>query len=159
MSDDARRILEERARALARRPEEPPAEEGIEVVRFAAGGERYALEARLVAAVFRLGELTPLPGAPAPVAGVTAWRGELLTLHDLRPPGTARPAAGLRVVAMGDPDPLLGFLADEVEHVSTLLPAGLGPPPEAGAVPLRGVTEDAVLVVDGEALMRTYTRE
>ena len=48
------------------------------VVIASEGEERFAVEARHVVEVFRLAELTTLPGAPPPVAGVTAWRGGLL---------------------------------------------------------------------------------
>lgn len=153
----AQRVLEERARALARPLAAPEAAPRAEVVCFTAGEERFAVEARHVVEVFRLAELTTLPGAPPPVAGVTAWRGGLLTLHD---PGTtpASRQSGARVIVLGEEEPVLGLLADTVEMGRELPLTGLGPAP-TGRPHLRGVSADAVLVLDALDLMRTYTRE
>src|SRR4051794_10109454 len=83
--NQARRILEERARALGRvSAPEGPAGTRLETVAFGLGNERYAIEAGYVLEVTRLTELTQLPGAPAFFAGVINRRGEILGVVDLR---------------------------------------------------------------------------
>jgi purine-binding chemotaxis protein CheW len=152
-------ILARRARELAR-PLAPPAEAAtLEAVVFRLGGERYAVESRHVIAVFRLGASTPLPGAAPPVVGLAAWRGELLALFDLRPGAGPLPS---RVLVVGKGVPAFGLLADEVEGLARIPEASIGAIPEAlnrrgGQV--RGVTGDALLVLDAETMIHTSTPE
>src|SRR5437870_3271979 len=81
----AQAILEERARLLARvPPQAAPAAAVTEVLIFALGDERYALETVHIWEVARPGEVTPLPGAPGHLVGVTNLRGQILALFDLR---------------------------------------------------------------------------
>ena len=49
------------------------------------GGERYAIELRWVREVFTLGPMTPVPRAPAVVAGVTAVHGQVVPVLALGP--------------------------------------------------------------------------
>lgn len=158
--EQVRAVLEERARALARPVGTPTPIDQLEAVTFALANEVYAIESRYVVEVFRLGELSPLPGAKPPVFGVTAWRGELLTILDLRT------VLGLRVTALNDLSrmlvlgadrPVFGILADAVRDLVTLpasevrqLPEGVGPKREY----LRGVTANAVLVLHAEQVLR-----
>ena len=168
----ARQLLEARARALARplvRPLATPSlggDDGEEVVGFTLARERYAVAARHVLAVARLRTLTPLPGALAPVVGVTAWRGLVLTLADLRAL-TGAAAAGLddlgHVLVLGAAQPVVGVLADTVDTLARLAPDDVLPLPErrAGAEGarlgvLRGVTRDACLVLDAGRLLALF---
>lgn len=157
--DRVREVLEERARALARPVNPAPAGETLELVTFALANEVYALESRYVVAVFPLADLAPLPGAEAPVFGVTAWRGELLTVLDLRRVlgvSVADLTDLSRVIVVGEERPAFGILADSVREVVTLPPAALRAPPEgieAKLGHLRGVTAEAVLVLDAHALL------
>jgi purine-binding chemotaxis protein CheW len=154
--------MERRARALARPLAAPQTQEGsLEVVLFSLGRERYALETRAVREVLRLIDLTPLPGAPAPFAGVTNHRGEILVVVDLRALfGIA--AEGVtdlsRVVVLGEGESQVGLLADQVSEVKKLRPEAIEPPPDSvsgiGREVLRGLTGDATLVLDAEALVR-----
>ena len=158
--EHVRAVLEERARALARPLRMPAPIDDLEAITFALANERYAIESRYVFEVFRLEDLSPLPGAKPPVFGVTAWRGELLTILDLRT------VLGLRVTALNDLSrvlvlgadrPAFGILADAVHDVVRLpasevrqLPEGDGPKREY----LRGVTANAVLVLHAEQVLR-----
>lgn len=157
-----RQVLEERARALAR-PATPPTVGGtIEAITFALANEVYALESRYVVEVFRLAELALLPGAEPPVFGVTAWRGELLTILDLRQV-LGVPVAALndlsRVIVLGAERPAFGILADAVRELVTLDAAAVREPPEGVAAKreyLRGTSDDAVLVLDAEQLLQSH---
>jgi purine-binding chemotaxis protein CheW len=155
-----RAVLEARARALARPVATPASADTLEVLTFGLARERYAIESRSVVEVFRLKDLSSLPGAEQPVFGLTAWRGELLTILDLRA------ALGLSVAALddlgwvivlGEGRPVFGMLADAVHAVVTLAASEVREPPEGVAARreyVRGVTADAVLVLDAKKLLR-----
>jgi purine-binding chemotaxis protein CheW len=157
---DPRTVLEERARRLARPLARPPTGEMLDLITFALANETYAVESRYVFEVFRLVDLSPLPGAEPPVFGVAAWRGELLTILDLR--GTlGLSVAALnelsRVIVVGEDRPAFGILADAVRELIRLPAAEVRQPPEGAATQreyLRGVTADAVLVLDAKQLLR-----
>jgi purine-binding chemotaxis protein CheW len=158
----ARELLEQRAAALARPPAEPPREGGVEALTFTLGEEVYALESRYVLEVFRPADLARLPGAEAPVFGVTASRGELLLVLDLRPVLGAKlePVVGPKlVVALGDERPAFGLVADGVRGIVRIEEGDIRPLPEGPGVAreyLRGMTGGAVLVLDASALLRRY---
>lgn len=157
-----RRLLEERARVLARPAIVAPAGDTLRVITFALSDEVYAIESRFVISVFRLREFSPLPGAKPPVFGITAWRGDLLTILDLRA------VLGLsvsslndlsRVIVIGEDRPAFGILADSVREFVELPASAVRDLPDAaaGRAYLRGVTSDAVLVLDGEKIRRLDT--
>ncbi len=159
-TEPIRRALAERARALARPASAQAPRDTLELVTFALGNETYAIEARYVLQVFRLAGLSPLPGAEAPVFGVTAWRGGLLTIVDLRQAlGVSIAALDdlSRVVVLGGHRPAFGILADAVHELVTVPGSAIRTPPDGVAVKreyLRGVTGQAVLVLDGQRLLR-----
>ncbi len=155
-----RAVLEERARLVARPAVPPVAGDTLEVVTFALANETYAVESHYVLEVFRLAELSPLPGAEPPVRGVTAWRGALLTILDLRPVlGLSVVALNdlSRVIVVGDERATFGILADAVRDVVTLPASEVQQPPEGVAAQgtyLRGMTGEAVLVLEARTLLR-----
>lgn len=164
---DPRALLESRARALAQAPadQEAAAAEQLRLLTFSLGGERYAVELRYVVEVFRLPMLSPLPGAPAPVFGLTAWRGELLTLLDLRRilglPSERLDDLRIALV-LGERAAPFGVLADVVDEVLVLDPRTVRPVPEGAATQreyIRGVTADAVLVLDAARLLERHAQE
>ena len=157
--EEIERILEERARHLARPATTPPAEDLAAVVVFPLARERYAVDLAGVAEVVPLCGLAPLPGAPAPVLGIVLHRGRLVPVVDLRRllggGEAALPEAGWLVV-VGAGDASVGLLADGGVEVARVPSRGLAPPlvRGGGAEPLlRGLTKDAVAVVDVEALL------
>jgi purine-binding chemotaxis protein CheW len=152
--------LQERARHLARPLTSPTGNEQLEVVTFSLASETYAIESRYVIEVFRLRELAPLPGAREPIAGLTAWRGDLLVVLDLRPVLGLAPTSlndlG-RVVVLGRDRHAFGLLADTVRDLASLDASGLRPPPEGSRARegvVRGMTPGAVLLLDGDAVLR-----
>jgi purine-binding chemotaxis protein CheW len=161
---DARvqQLLKDRARELARPAASPVASDTIEVVSFALGTEVCAVESRYVVEVCRLADLALLPGAEPPVLGVTAWRGRMLTILDLRPvlgiPVEVLNEQG-RVVVLGERREAIGVRADAVHGVVALRPCDVREPPVGVAVKreyLRGVTGDALLVLDAAKLLRIH---
>lgn len=157
--EQVRAELEARAKRLAQPGEPAAAGGGIDLITFVVGDERFGIEARLVHEVFRVVHRSALPGARPPLVGVTARRGELLPLVDMRAivGGAGDAAEGLGyALAIGLARPAFGVLASAAGEVLSLAPADLLRPPEglAAGPHVRGVTPEAVLVLDGEQLLR-----
>jgi purine-binding chemotaxis protein CheW len=161
--DEVARVLDDRARALARPIEAGSKGEMIEVLTFTLSGERYAVESRCVFAAVRLEHITVVPSAEPPLVGLTAWRGELLALFDLRVlTGTsARPLSDLAwIVVLGDTSAAFGVLVDALHPVFRIPVSEIHPLPGGGAGTreyVRGVTSEALLVLDAGDLIRTYS--
>lgn len=149
--------LAARARRLAQPPPAPPADaSGLEVLTFTLGTGTYALETRVVREIARLTDMTPVPGTPPWIAGLTSLRGEMLCLVDLRSligvPVT--PLTDLaRIVVVGERTAAFGLLASQTERVEALPLPALLPLPTGNAACVRGVTAQAVVVLDGAALL------
>jgi purine-binding chemotaxis protein CheW len=156
----AARILATRARRLAQPVAATEARGQLAMARFQLGAEHYALELPYLREVAQLTSITPVPGAPDFVMGVTNLRGEILSVFDLRKLLGVKPT-GLsdmaRLLVLGRERAELGILADAVSEVALLDPGALAPPPETvsarGRRYLRGVTRDALIALDGAALL------
>jgi purine-binding chemotaxis protein CheW len=133
------------------------------VLIFSTGGTRFALHAGQAREVARLGELVPLPGAPARLAGVTSVRGLVLPVLDLRHvmeaiPSELGPAARLVTLRTERPVALLVESVDDIVEVTLqqLLEAaeaaivdtdaqGRGGRPTRGEIALEGGDRAALL--------------
>lgn len=152
-------VLEERARILARPITATAAASAAgDAIAFDIRGETYAIDLRDVMEVFRPGEIALLPGAARPLIGVTAWRGELLSILGILPETGARPAEGEqpRVVVVGDGRTAIGIVADDVLGTITIPPDEIRPLPEGLATRrayVRGITSEAVQVLNASALL------
>jgi purine-binding chemotaxis protein CheW len=160
--EEIRRILSERARALAR-PLGAPATTGerLELLVVVLAKERYGIEIAHVEDVLPLRELTPVPCTPPLVLGVINHRGRVLPVLDLRRlfdltgEGIAE---GSRVVAVEIGGMSAGLYGDGLEGIVELgldevSPASTTLGGERQAF-LRGVTPDMLAVLDLEALIR-----
>lgn len=157
--EEARLILEQRARDLARSATNGLEGATIEAVTFSLGGQRYAIESTHVAEVFRLLDLTLLPNAHETVIGLTAWRGRLLIILDLRKM-LGQPSRSLddqdRVIVLGDVTPSFGILSDTVPELRTVAVADIHEPPGSVSVDrrfVRGVADDALLVLEAKEVL------
>jgi purine-binding chemotaxis protein CheW len=158
VSHDEADILKRRALALAAEPR-PPRPPGLEVLSFRLGGEHFALPLADLVRVLPVTELVPLPGARPPLSAVAPWRGGLLPVLDLRLLG-GRPhgiADLTRILVLAGNGAAAGILAERVDEIEYLDPDRIRPPDagEAGAH-VRGVTPDAVLVLDAAALLALH---
>jgi purine-binding chemotaxis protein CheW len=82
---EVRRLLRERAQALARPLVEPPTViDVLDLAVFVLAEVRYGIEAAYVLEVTPLRELTPVPCTPPHILGVVNHRGRLLPILDLR---------------------------------------------------------------------------
>jgi purine-binding chemotaxis protein CheW len=154
---EERYVLEARARALARAPAADAADETLAVVVFSLARERYALELSCLLHVFALRDLAFLPGAEPPLIGVTAWRGELIRVLDLTqildvPQGG--PTDRGQVLVLGGDDARFAILADSILDMTSLEKPALTVVAERGFI--RGITADAVALLDGSELIRTF---
>jgi purine-binding chemotaxis protein CheW len=82
-SERRRRVLEERARAVAG-AREPARHEGDPVLVFRVGGERYAVELGSVSLVVDAAAIGSLAGAPPWLLGAALARSQLVPVLDLR---------------------------------------------------------------------------
>jgi chemotaxis signal transduction protein len=87
------------------------------VIVFALGQARYAVELRWVREVFTLGPVTPVAHAPEAVAGVVNYRGAIMPILDLGVLLGAAPAEGGRAAAHGGE----GAILVQVEDVRAAL--------------------------------------
>ncbi len=154
-------ILAERARVLARRAETPlGGAADLRLATFALASEHYGIEARLVLEISRLSDYTPLPLAPSHLIGITNLRGEILPVFDLRALlGINRRRLDdlSRLIVLGRARAEFGILADATRELVALSEGDLLPPPssmsERARRYLRGVTKDALVVLDGSILL------
>lgn len=158
--ESTQRILKQRAALLAEPAVRETESESVDLITFRLGRESCAIDAKVVLNVFRLAGLARLPGAAVPVYGVTLWRGEIMTVLDLRQLlglSTVALSDLGRVIVVGKSRAAFGFLADSVTGVRATLPAEIHPPSGRSGLHqglVRGITSDAVLVLDAEGLLR-----
>ena len=141
-----RTILDERARALAVRPDDIGAAAAgrgeAEFMVFRRGSERFALPLADVVEISRNARVTPLAGAAAPVVGLAGWRGRVLTVVDLNPGAGSE---GDHLVVVGSGRAAFAVLADELEDARSL-----AADPAAGDQRLSyatGITTDAITLL------------
>ena len=125
------------------------------------GGEIFTIDLKSVREVFVVESITPVPGMPSGLVGVTNLRGTVIPLLDLRPMFGLDAVATLRyAIVVQHLNWQVGLLVDEVPEIRTIAkdqflpaPAGTG----EGAVPfvstvvkledrLRGVLETSVVL-------------
>lgn len=154
-------ILRERAVALAREPEQPRQQsELIEALTFRLAGEVYAIETKYVREVIGKSDVTPVPGTPAFLTGVTNLRGEILAVMNLAGflSGETQDARSPWLLVLGTDRSEFGAAADDVSEVVTfrsdeILECAGSAVGVADAAWVRGVTDSAVVVLDGRAIL------
>jgi purine-binding chemotaxis protein CheW len=155
-AEECARVLEERARVLAREPAHRKAGTArLDVVEFLLAYERYGIATSYVREVYPLVELTPLPGVPPFVLGIANVRGQIVSVLDIKR-FFDLPAKGLTnlnqliIVRSGDME--LGILADEVLGVTPIALEELQPPLPTmtglRAEYLRGFTAERLAILD-----------
>ncbi len=158
--EEARRVLEARARAAARPPARPDEAERLEVLAFTLAGETYGIETCHVREACQLRDLTPVPCTPPFVAGLMNLRGRILTVLDLRKLFEL-PTRGLtelnRVIVLEGGGAEVGLLADSIDGVRQVVASDLqgGLPTLTGMRErfLEGVTGQMLAVLDGGRLL------
>ncbi|MGQ0504651.1 MAG: chemotaxis protein CheW [Myxococcaceae bacterium] len=117
-------------------------EEPVQLCIFLAGSEEFALDLMRVEEILPPQKVTPVPGAPAFVEGVTNLRGKVIPVVDLRkqlgsgpPPPKFRPK--LLVCLVGRRR--VGLLVDGVSEVLRLKRSAIKPAPAMGSSQMRHV--------------------
>ena len=158
--EERQRILQARARALARPPQEAPAGGSLEIVEFRIAEERYGVETRFVREAIPLTALTHVPCTPPFVLGILNLRGEIVSVVDLRK-FFDLPARGLgelnKLIVLEGPEMSFALLADRLDGVSRIPLAGVqeGLPTlsDLRRNYLRGVGPDRLVILDGGRLL------
>jgi len=157
--EEVARILELRARALARpREEAAQPRSALDLLVFSVGRGRYAVDTQFVVDVVRFLEPTRVPCTPPMLLGLVNHRGRMLPVLDLRrlfQPAESDSAAWRHIVTVEAGEVLLGIAADATDGTIRVGEDDLMPPPDASrsASPLfRGLTPGAAAVLDVEAL-------
>jgi len=156
-------VLEARARRLAKPLETvdaDAADDEIDILLFLVGDEQLAIPLSAIVAIVRVGAITPLPRAVAPVYGVTAWRGRPLTVLSLGAHGE-RSEPDDRMIVLGDGRrALVGLRVDTADETRVVRKSALSPVVGgARSVYAMGVTSDAVLVLDPDILIHSARPE
>ena len=158
-------ILAERARRLAQPADvhqilvEDAESDTVLVIRL--GDERVGVALGYITEVHRAARLTPIPGARPPVTGVIAWRGRVLTVLDiaLQRAGPVTIGDTTRIVVIGQRRAAFGIVADEVDDAQVASLHDAAPVESidpARAAFIRGVTSDALVVLDVPALIARF---
>jgi purine-binding chemotaxis protein CheW len=163
-ADAAARILHERAVRLAAVADTAESVQSfLEVLSFERDGRRYAIESRFVVEVGKCGKLSRIPGAQRALLGVTNLRGDVLPVFDLAlvtEQGASLPLSP-QLVVLGGQNADFGVLADSVEQVTRLPLTSLSAVSAIGSMPhhecVRGITADARVLLDGDAVLRDRT--
>jgi len=154
------RILNERAKVLARTGGEAQDADTLEIVEFVLGYERYAVETSFVREIHSLMNLTSLPCTPAFVLGVVNLRGEIISVIDIKV-FFDLPEQGLtdlnKVIVLQSENMRFGILADAVQgvrrvpvaEIQTSLPTLTGIRERY----LMGVTSERMIVLDADKLL------
>lgn len=125
-----RRILQERAARLAYVEDQTPVAL-TRIVVFSVGGERYGLDIEGVVEIFLPDNITPVPGAPAELQGVTNLRGDIVTVIDVaKALGLdGRPVRGRQLVILATAGGVTaGLLVDDVPGIWDVETSTIDPP-------------------------------
>lgn len=158
-----RAVLQQRAAALARAVDTAatPTPE-TEALCFALGEECFAIATRHIAEVYAIRDLSPLPCAPAFIAGLINLRGQVLSVVDLRvllqlPREAGAIAVGKHAIVLHRDAMVFAVLADRIDGIQQLPDAELRPPPsllrERSHDYLSGITPAGLSLIDGERLL------
>ena len=150
--EERKRILKERAKALAYTEKKKTMEETIEIVDFLLAKEHYGIESRYIHEVYPLKNYTPLPGVPSFVLGLLNVRGRIISVVDIKK-FFDMPTRGIsdlnKVIIINDDYMEFGILADEILGVRNIAISGLSHPLQT----LTGISGKFVKGVTGERLV------
>lgn len=132
----------------------PIGPDGSQFLIFTVEGHRFALRLENVERVIPVAELTPLPDAPASIAGAVNWRGRIIPVADIRGRFRLAPRETLltdKIIITSTRRITLGFLADDAAGVYALKGADIVAPGELmpGIARIEGVvrTDDGMIII------------
>jgi len=154
-------ILKERARALAREPKKAAVTETLlEIIEFCLASETYGMETMFVREIHPLRDLTPLPGVPPFVLGITNVRGQILSVVDLKKFFNL-PDKGLgelnKIIIIRNGRMEFGILADSIIGIRPVPLDTIQATPSTvtgiGADYVRGVTVEGTIILDAQKIL------
>jgi purine-binding chemotaxis protein CheW len=163
MPQDAvsRRVLEERARAMAKPLNQEQHELRDQYLRFRLGAvERYGIPYACLEELLYVGNLARVPCTPAFISGVVNHRGELLTILDLkqffRMPAIAM-SDEARIIVVRHEGMRTGLLVDGVDGNVAYQDAEVSPPLSSEGVSnmeyVLGIHDGSVVLLNMKALL------
>ena len=159
--EEKHQVLRARAEALARTASRPAdSGETLDVLEFLLAHEHYGIELRYVREVYPLKDLTPLPGTPAYILGITNVRGQVLTIIDIKRL-FGLPHKGLtdlnKIILVQASGIEIGILADAVVGIESVPITDIQPSlPTLTDIReefLRGVTRESMVLLDPRKLL------
>ena len=161
MTQNQAAILKARARALAQEPKKAAVTGTfLEIIEFCLASETYGIESMFVREIHPLRDLTPLPGVPPFVLGITNVRGQILSVVDLKKFFNL-PDKGLgelnKMIILRNKGMEFGILADAILGTMSVALDTIQTPPVTvtgiGAEYLKGVTGERVIVLDAQKII------
>ena len=159
--EDVLRVLEERARQLARPLDGGSVPETTSLLVLQVGPEQYAVDVDAVREIKPLEGVTPLPGLPSFWSGLVNLRGNLVPVLDLTTylglPSSRDEADDAKLVFVGAEGIEVAFVVDAVREIRHTPAQDLQPsvPVEGDGVRIvQHVTKDLVSVLDLSYLLR-----
>lgn len=158
---EKKRILKQRAKALAREPEmEEETQDYIEVVEFLLANEKYGIESSYVREVYPLTEIALVPCTPSFLLGVINVRGQILSVIDIKK-FFDLPEKGLgdlnKVIIIRNEKMEFGILADVILGTLSIplneLQVSLPTLTDIRAKYLKGVAKERVTILDAEKIL------
>ena len=154
-------ILEQRARQLAVPVGETRSAMGQEtLVTFFLGDVCLGIAEKSVIGVARLRKLDPVPGAPAEIAGITMFQGDILVLVDLRVLLGVQASAGAEAgmfFVLADGAGRVGILVDLFGDMISMSAGDLKSVSQfqgrAGPDLMRGMTPEGLIIVNPDGLL------
>jgi purine-binding chemotaxis protein CheW len=153
-------VLAQRAYELAKLPEDEVKGDLLHLLLFQLSGGQYAIEVMQVREIFPPQLLTPVPRTPDFVVGVFSARGRLISVIDMGIILGLRPttvAANSKIIVVANQVMEMGFLAEEVEDVTTIFADNLKPAltTHSGekAHFTRGIADGTTAVLDINAIL------
>lgn len=159
--DDKSATLKARAKALAHDPNEKKAVgETIEVLEFLLADESYGIETSFVREVYPLKGLTPLPGTPSFVLGITSVRGQILSVIDIKKfldLPEMKITDHQKLIIVHNESMEFGILAEHISGVQLILREEIQPPlPTLTGIRagyLRGIANGQTAILDAEKIL------
>jgi chemotaxis signal transduction protein len=159
-------LLKERSVRLAKRPADRAAAATLSrVLVFGAGGERFGLALANASEICPITRMAALPGAAAAIVGIVNWRGEFVFVCDaarlVGAQATTDSAARHAIILRGSV-PRTALAVDSLDGIASVDLARLQPVEPLGLTRrdlFKGMSEDAVLVLDGERLLARLNEE
>ena len=162
---EAKKVLHERALLLATKSGQQHAQDATPYVRFRLGtSEQYGIAYAHLEEITQLSDITPVPCTPPAIAGVANYRGELLTLLDLKQffrTEQTEHGSETSVIVVQAGDARVGLIVDEVEGNDEYEPDSLAPPLSSGGVTnmdyVQGIHHGRVTILNIVALLDDAT--